>query len=140
MNSHWKAVVGVILIYLFGCLSGVFLTGIVVHHKMQEFLKHPAVAVSAALEKRLTGNLDLDANQKQQVHQYFVENLEKRKEIQQQNQPQVQMLNRQTFMEINGVLRPDQTERFHQNIAEFRKHFGAAGLNPDTENQPPPSK
>ncbi len=140
MNTRWKAVVGVILIYLFGCLSGAFLTGIIVHHKMQEFLRHPAVAVSTALEKRLTGNLDLDVNQKQQIRQYFVENLEKRKEIQQQNQPQIQMLNRQTFMEINGILHPDQTERFRQNIAELRKRFGTAGLNPDAENHPPPSR
>lgn len=137
MTTSWKAIIGVILIYLFGCFSGVVGTAIVARHKVLDFMKHPGITASAAMEKRLTGNLNLDANQKQQVHQFFMENLEQRKALQKQIQPQIQMLNRQTFQEISGVLNLDQLDRFHQNLAEFRKHAGANILNPDPESQPP---
>jgi len=83
---------------------------------MLGFLQHPAVAMSAMLEQRLTGNLGLDANQKQQVHEYFLENLQKQKELRKEIQPRVQFLNRQTVQQVTAILRPDQSELFHQNI------------------------
>ena len=139
MNKTWKAVLGVILIYLFGCFSGAVSTSIFFHHKMLNFWQNPAVAGLAAQEKRLTGNLGLDANQKQQVHGCFAEYLQQRKELQKQIQPQVQMLNRQTFHEITAILNPDQAKRFHQNIENFRKHFGAKTLDPNAGNPSPPN-
>ncbi len=125
MNKTWKAVLGVILIYIFGCFSGMVSTSIFFHHRMLIFLQHPAVALSAALEKRLTGNLGLDADQKEKVHACFEENLQQRKELQKQIQPQVQALNHQTIQEVTAILHPDQTELFQQNIEKVRKHFGA---------------
>ena len=134
MNKTWKALLGVILMYIFGCLSGAVLTSIFFHHKMLAFLQHPAVALSEALEKRLTGNLGLDANQKQQVHAYFLENLNQRKDLQKQIQPQIQVLNHQTVQQITAILHPDQAELFHQNIEQFRKRWGAAASDQKTEN------
>ena len=139
MTSHWKAILGVILIYLFGCFSGGVSTSLFFHHKMLEFLQHPAVAESAALEKRLTRNLGLDANQKQQVHECFLENLEHWKELQKQIRPQVQTLNQQTKQQIIAILRPDPAELFHQNIEKFRKRWEVNALNQDTENQSQPN-
>jgi len=134
MNKTWKAVLGVILIYIFGCVSGGVSTSIFFHRKMIAFLQHPAIAASAELERRLTGNLGLDANQKQEIHGYFLDNLQQRKELQKQIQPQIQTLNRQTAQQITAILHPDQAELFHENIEKFRKNFGATPSNPDTEN------
>jgi len=134
MNKTWKAVLGVILIFIFGCFSGAVSTSIFFHHKMIEFLQHPAVAASKALEKRLTGNLGLDATQKQQVDGYFLDNLQQRKELQKQIRPQVQVLNGQTIQQIIAILRPDQKELFHRNVETFREHLGANAFNPDVEN------
>jgi hypothetical protein len=143
MTSHWKAVLGVVLIYIFGCFSGAFSISIFYHHKLLAFLDHPGVVLSAALERRLTGNLALDAKQKQQVHEYFLENLQQRKELQKQIQPQVQALNLQTIREVAAILRPDQTELFQLNIDKFRSHLGATAFNPAQANlfssQVPPS-
>ena len=138
MNKTWKAVLGVILIYIFGCLSGAVSTSIFFHHRMIAFLQHPAIALSAALEKRLTGNLGLDANQKQQVHGYFLDNLQQRRQLQRQIQPQVQALNQQTLQQISAILRPDQKELFDQNVEKLKKRFGAAAANPNTENPASP--
>jgi len=138
MNKTWKAVLGVILIYFFGCFSGAVSTSIFFHHKMLGFLQHPAVAMSAMLEQRLTGNLGLDANQKQQVHEYFLENLQKQKELRKEIQPRVQFLNRQTVQQVTAILRPDQSELFHQNIEKFRKRMEAAAPNQNAENSTSP--
>jgi hypothetical protein len=138
MNKTWKAVLGVILIFIFGCFSGAVSTSIYFHHRMLVLLQHPAVALSAALEKRLTGNLDLDANQKQQVHGCFLENLQQRKELQKEIQPRVQMLNQQTLQQVAAILHPDQLELFHQNIEKSRKHAGANTSNQDTGNPSSP--
>jgi hypothetical protein len=142
MSSNWKAIVGVLLIYIFGCFSGMVSTSIFVHHMMLGFLRHPGVALSAALEKRMTRNLDLDANQKEQIHAYFQENLTQRKDLQKQIQPQVQVLNQKTFDQIAAILRPDQADHFRQNVETFREHLekvapGLDGLNhPASVGQP----
>jgi LPS O-antigen subunit length determinant protein (WzzB/FepE family) len=138
MTSHWKAVLGVILIYLFGCFSGVVSTSIFFHHKLLEFLKHPSVAELAVLEKQLTGNLGLDEDQKKQVHACFLENLEQRKELQKQIQPQVQALNQQTRQQITAILHPGQVELFNQNIEKFRKHWAPTAFNQNAENPSSP--
>jgi hypothetical protein len=138
MNKTWKAVLGVILIYTFGCFSGAVSTSIFFHHRMLNILQHPAVAMTAILEKRLTGNLGLDANQKQQVHGYFQDYLAHRKELQKQIQPQVEALNRQTRQQIAAILRPDQAELFQQNIEKARKRWGASVSNQNTESPPAP--
>jgi hypothetical protein len=138
MNKTWKAVLGVILIYIFGCFSGAVSTSIFFHHRMLDFLQQPGVALSAALEKRLTGNLGLNANQQKQVDGYFLENLQHRKELQKEIQPRVQTLNRQTIQQVTAILHPDQTERFHQNFEKFRKRMRANASNHDTENPSAP--
>jgi hypothetical protein len=138
MNKTWKAVLGIILIYIFGCFSGVVSTSIFFHHKMLAFLQHPAVALSAELERRLTGNLGLDDNQKKQVDGYFLDNLQQRKELQKEIQPRVQMLNRQTVQQVTAILTPDQAKLFHQNIEKFRKHFGENPSNPNAGNPSAP--
>jgi sensor histidine kinase YesM len=126
MNSKWKAVLGVSLIFVLGFVAGIFCTSIVVWHKAALMLRHPAVALSNAIERRLTAGLNLDPNQKQQIHGYFQENLQQRRELQKQIQPQVQALNQQTYMEINSVLRPDQVQTFQKNVEEFRKRMAEA--------------
>lgn len=137
MTSHWKAFLGVVLIYIFGCFSGAVSTSIFYHHKMLGYLQHPALAmsaVSAALEKRMTGNLNLDENQKQQVHQFFEENLHNRIALQKEMQPQIHDLYRQTFQQVAAILHPDQADLFHQNIENFHNHFGLAAFRSQKEN------
>ncbi|MCE0482882.1 MAG: hypothetical protein LV479_01435 [Methylacidiphilales bacterium] len=134
MTTTWKAVLGIVLIFIFGFVCGITSTSIYAHRKMVEFLQHPALTVSNTLERRLTHNLNLDSDQKQRIHELFLANLDQRKQLQEQIQPQVRVLNRQTFMEINSVLRPDQREQFHQNLAQIRRRFGPA-LPDESTNQ-----
>ncbi len=136
MTSHWKAILGVLLIFVLGFTSGLVCSSIYAHRKLETFLQQPAVVAEAALEKRLTRKLDLDDKQQQQVHAFFEKNLEQRRALNQQVQPQVRMVNLQTFQEINAVLRPEQQERFRQNIEQFRNRFGKAANNAEASNLP----
>jgi hypothetical protein len=134
MTSHWKAVLGVVLIYLFGCFSGFISTSIFARHKLIDLLQHPGIAISAALEKRMTGNLHLDADQKQKIHEYFLENLDQRRTVQKQIQPQIQALNQTTFQQISTVLNPDQRDIFHDNVERFRRRLSASALGKEADN------
>jgi len=137
MSTRWKAILGVILVYLFGCFSGGAVVSIIVHHKILAILQHPALAATEAMERRLTGNLHLDPTQKTEVHGYFMENLQQRKVLQKQIQPQVRALNEQTVDQITAVLHPDQAVIFHQNVDLLRKKF--ATLSSDQSSAPAPS-
>lgn len=124
MIRNWKAVFGVLLIFVLGFTSGIICSSIFVHRKMVAFLQHPAQGTVAAVEARLTRNLGLDANQKQQVHGYFMENLQERLQLNAQIRPQVQQLNQKTLQEITTVLRPDQQAQLAKNIEQIRTRFG----------------
>jgi len=138
MTSPWKAVLGVILIFIFGFLSGVVCSAIYAEHKVTAFLKHPAVTLMAAMERNLTKNLDLDDKQKKQIHDYFMENLRQHKLLQAQIQPQVQLLNQATVKQITAALRPDQQERFNKNLDELHQRFWQYATTSDAGNPSEP--
>ena len=129
MSNYGKAVLGIVLVFILGFFSGVICSSIVAQHRLQDALRHPMVAAIAAMEKRLTRNLNLDPSQKLQVHDYFQENLHQRQQLQRQVQPQVQAVNRETVQQISALLRPDQLDLFRKNIDEMHKNFGKGALN-----------
>jgi hypothetical protein len=138
MMTHWKAILGVVLIFAFGFASGMICTSIIAQRKLTAFLKHPGAVAEAALEKRLERNLKLDPDQKTKIHALFLDNLQQRRELSAQIRPQTQMLNLQTFQQIQAVLRPDQQALFRLNIEEFKNRFGKAAANTEVENMFPP--
>lgn len=137
MNSSWKAIVGVILIFFFGCATGWLSRSVLAYHQTVEFLQRGPEGAADVLERRLTRNLNLDPNQRQQIHACMLANVDQRKMLQLRIQPQVQMLNRQTLQQINSILQPDQREKLHENIELFRKRFGRGVFNPGAEMPPP---
>jgi hypothetical protein len=138
MTSQWKAVCGVVLVFIFGCLSGWFGASVMHYRETTQFLQGGPEAVAKLLETRMTRNLSLDEIQKEKIHQYFMDNLVQRKLLQIQIQPQLQLVNRETFQEINAILRPDQQKIFRQNITLFRQRTGKSPFNPNPAIQPSP--
>jgi len=145
MTSSWKAVLGVILIFILGFISGIVCSSIFVGHKLAALLRQPSLVAEAALEKRLTRNLNLDENQKTQIHGYFLENLQSRREFNKQIQPEVRAANIETFQKIRTVLRPDQQELFRKNLEEMHNRFSKGAPDAGVDNLPsataaPPSQ
>jgi len=138
MNTYWKAVLGVILIFALGVTSGVVGSSIFAQRKMAAFLQRPGLTLMNAMEKRLTRNLDLDADQKQLIHEYFMDNLRQHKQLQALIQPQVRQLNHTTVQQIRAALRPDQQVLFDQNLKDLHNRFSQFASNQDAGNPPPP--
>jgi hypothetical protein len=136
MTSHWKAILGIILVFIFGCLFGALATSAFFYHRTAEFLQRGPEGMADLLERRMTRNLGLNEDQQRQIHACFMNNADARRELQVQIQPQIQTLNREMLQQINAILRPDQQERFHENLVRFRQRFGKSPFNPNAENNP----
>jgi len=138
MNSQWKAVLGILLVFVFGCASGWLLRSVVAYRQTTQLLQRGPEGMVDVLERRLTRRLALDANQKQQVHAYLMQNVLQRRQLQMQIQPQVLQLNRQTLMQIGSVLRPDQQEKLKDELVLFRKRFGRGPFSPGVNDDAAP--
>jgi hypothetical protein len=138
MSSNWRAVTGVLLVFVFGCISG-WLSASALHYRQTTLmLQSGPDGIAALWENRTTRNLGLDDNQRKQIHEIFMENLAQRKELQKEILPQVQALNHATLKQIVAVLDPGQADLFRKNIAFFRQHYGQGPLNskPDSQLKP----
>jgi len=132
----WKSSLGVMLVFALGCVAGIFLSLVIVHHRVVDMLQRGSPAYEQFLEKRLSHGLHLDADQREKFHEALVANIEARKKIQLQVQPQVQAANDQTRQQIRAILGEDQLVTLRQNIAEFRRRFGAPGIGGGALNKP----
>jgi hypothetical protein len=146
----WKSTLGVMLVFLLGCLAGAFLCLAVVHHRVVDMLQKGSPAYEEFLERNLSRGLHLDPDQREQFHEALVANIKARKklqdQVQPQIQPQIQEVNEQTRQQIKEVLKPEQMATLRHNIEEFRRRFGTPGLGggrgfnreaDDTTNTPP---
>ena len=136
MNPTWKAILGVIAVFIFGWLAGALSTSLFIGHRALKLYQGGPVAMEQVLEKRLTRGVGLDAAQKQQIHGYFMQNVDQRIQVQKQIQPQIQALNRETLKEITSVLRPKQAEKFQANLDYLRMNAGRSILNAGADESP----
>jgi hypothetical protein len=139
MKNTWKAVLGVVLIFILGWLAGALCSWAFIHHRVIDLIHRGPEAVAEVLERRMGHNLNLDPAQKAQVHGFVLENLQQRRQLQKQIQPQIRTANQQMIKEIDGVLRPDQVQTLHENISEFKKRFGRNPFNAEADAVTTPS-
>jgi hypothetical protein len=124
MNPTWKAVLGITIIFLLGCLFGGMGTALFLQQRTIATLRGGPSAIATALERRTTRGLSLDSEQRKQIHSLLVEYLRQRAELQKQLRPQVKELNKNTLTQIDAVLNPDQQARFEGNLATIQDRFG----------------
>jgi len=138
MNATWKAVIGVILIFILGWFGGVLGTLIIMHHahvQLVQMMARDPQATTRLLERMTTRGLKLDDNQKAQIHTLMLENVKERLQLQKQIQPQVWADNRQTLDAINALLDADQQQKFGDNLLLFKSRFGRNPLNTGPEDK-----
>ena len=113
---------------MLGALAGAFLSLAFAHHRVVVALQRGSPAYEQLLERRLARGLDLTPDQRERFHQALVANIEQRKNLQLQLQPQIQELNQQTRREFRDILQPAQLAVLKQNLQDFRRRFGAPGI------------
>ncbi len=138
MRKHWKAILGVTLIFVFGWISGVLSSSLVIQHRRVEMFKNGPIGMAEMLEQRVTRNLHLDPPQQQQVHALVLDAVQQRERLQGQIRPQLQVLNRQMNQQIEALLRPDQRETFRTNLKNMRKRVEKAQIGSAPADNPPP--
>lgn len=128
MFRDWKSILGVLAVFILGGVAGLLLSFIVVRHRVTELLRPGSPAYEQMLERRLSRGLHLDAGQRERFHEALIANIEARKKLQVQLQPQMQELNLETRRQLAIILTPEQRATFRQNMEEFRRRFGMPGL------------
>jgi hypothetical protein len=129
MSPTWKAVLGVVLVFILGWFGGALTTIVIARHKALAVIQGGPEALAIVLERRTTRDLGLNEDQKKQIHALFVDYIRQRLDLQKQIQPQVKVVNHETLQEINAVLTPDQQEHFHDNLVLFKERFGRNPFN-----------
>lgn len=114
---NYKAIVGVLLVFLLGAISGAVATHMVERARMER----GPLAREELLVQRLTSRLGLDAGQLERIRPIVHETHEAIRQVRIQCRPQVEALLDESQRRISAVLRPDQQERFRQLIEERRR-------------------
>jgi hypothetical protein len=122
----WKAVVGIIAVFVLGMLAGGLLCRGVMRHRIQ----HPGEVVV----RRLNWRLHLDATQREQLRGIVADARKQIDDVRRQVRPQIETILSQSEDQVRAILRPDQVEIFNKIVAE-RKARREASLPP-----PPPPK
>jgi len=124
VSGHWKTVLMIFIIFVFGCFSGSLSTTLIDNHRMADTLLRGKSPVSDLLEKRLMRDIALDAGQRQAVRDLLDANGVQREQLQGQLHPQIQQLDRATTSKIDALLQPDQRDQFHHNITLLDQRYG----------------
>jgi hypothetical protein len=117
-----KPVVGLILVFILGATSGSLVTYMVVQARVESILSGGPRAREDVLITRLTRQLNLDSQQREQVKVIIHETHEGMHQIRQKMHPQIEALLSDSQLRISALLRPDQHEKFKKIIAERKAH------------------
>jgi hypothetical protein len=117
-----KPVVGLILVFILGASCGSMITYMIVQARMETILAGGPRAREDVLITRLTRQLDLDSQQREQVKAVIHETHEQMRQLRQKMHPQIEALLTDSQLRISALLRPDQKEKFKKIIAERKAH------------------
>ena len=143
--GDWKSILGVLLVFALGAMAGAFVSLSLAQYRVAAALQRGSPAYEEFLERRLSRGLDLDPAQRERFHEALESNIEARKKLQAQLQPQIQQINQETRREFGDILKPEQLATLKKNLQDFRRRFGAPGLGVGPrapngqENAPPPT-
>src|SRR5664279_782373 len=88
--KNFKAVIGIVLIFVLGAASGAIVTHMIHRNRMESFIKGGPEAREEVIVSRLTRKLDLDAQQQTQVRAIIHENHLAIRQIRKENHPRIQ--------------------------------------------------
>ncbi len=117
-----KPIVGLILVFILGAASGSLVTYMVSQSHLESIISGDPRAREDMLLKRLTRQLDLDSQQREQVTIVIHETHEDMRQIRQRTHPQIEALLTDSQLRISSLLRPEQQEKFRKIIAERKAH------------------
>jgi hypothetical protein len=119
--KNWKAIIGVIAIFILGGLAGSITTIGMVRHRLVH--GHGSQMFQDLIVRRMSWELRLDRDQRTQLRVIVTEGQTEMKAIHKQIQPQVEDLLTRSEVKVRVLLRPDQQEKFDKLIAKRRAEW-----------------
>jgi hypothetical protein len=118
---HWKAITGIILVFLLGASAGVLGTHMVYERRIEGVLQRGPQAASEAIVKRLSKKLDLDGIQRAQLQVIVADSWRDWTEVRKMVQPRISAIAGQVEGKVRAILRPEQVTTFDRIVVERRK-------------------
>ena len=122
--KNWKAILGVIAVFLLGMIAGSLITFGVIRQMFQ--LGHGPQARTDFIVRKLSWELRLDAPQREQLRGIVQEGQQEMKPVRQQMHPQVEAILDRADARIRAILRPNQVEKFDKLVAERKAKWAEA--------------
>jgi len=119
--KNWKAIVGVIAVFVLGGLAGSITTIGMVRHRIVH--GHGSEMMADLIVRRLSWELRLDRAQRAQLRDIVAEGQQEMKVVRKQIQPQVEDILTRSEAKVRVLLRPDQQEKFDKLIAERKARW-----------------
>lgn len=116
-----KIVIGLILIFFLGFLSGSICTKYF-KRRNKHFNKLKPNEMVAKIVKRLTNDLKLNKTQADQTKEIFTQNHKKIGEIRDKISPQIESLKKDTFDRVSLILTSNQQKKFKEIHHRFSKN------------------
>jgi hypothetical protein len=116
----WKAVAGVVLVFLLGVAAGGI--GVYRYHRkaFDRFARGGPEMVSEYFVRRMSRQLDLDPSQKERIEAVVRRTADEAREARQQFRPRMEEIFEKGRREIRAELRPEQQRRFDEIESERR--------------------
>ena len=125
--KNWKAILGVIAIFILGGLAGSITTIGLVRHRLVH--GHGSQMLADLIVRRLSWDLRLDRDQRAQLRVIVTQGQAEMKVIRKQIQPQVEEQLSRSEAKVRAMLRPDQQEKFDKLIAERKAQWAESNGN-----------
>ena len=110
------------LVFVAGFAGGVVVTRVAVRHFVSQAIEDPGL-VRTRIERLLVRNLDLDREQRRQVHEILMQSNARLRTLRQSVQPEFRTIIQDTRKDISAVLKPDQQKRFQRLQARTRRFW-----------------
>ena len=118
-----RGILGVFLIFFFGVIFGVAVTGGTIWKEMREVIEGGPDAVVAKIADRLGKELKLDDAQKKMLDQITTETRIELRGIRAEAQPRVRETVAAAERKVRAVLGPEQQKKFDQIIEKSREKW-----------------
>lgn len=131
MPKNAKAIVGILLVFILGAVSGSVVTYVVLQNRVEAFRHGGPEAREEQIVKRLSRELGLDSGQQEQVRGIIHETHTAIREMRGQMRPRIEAVLEQGQTRISAVLKPEQREKFAKITAERKAHRLRGGPPPE---------
>lgn len=119
--KKWKAIIGVILVFVLGAAAGSIVTHKVCQRRMESIVSGGPHAVRKIMLERMNRELKLDDNQRAQLEAIFTETHDQIRAAKKQVEPQIDSILDRAEDKVRAMLRPDQRERFEKFVIERKE-------------------